>query len=450
MNYFTALASLAVIGVATSQHSVSPGYYYFLSDFDTDTTVYIYPDKTNFLDYYDFVSAPVSDYDTAKGLCEWDINMTSPLQIINETDVGYDDFYTVNTHIEDMFENIDSEQGKFIMRTDYRMYHRHYSIELFKKDCHTPMSGHPFFSPIVVNNVDNSTGINEFSAYFFYLQKSVQESDIWTATKTGGIVEFCLRVNNFLAEEKTDDQDDVFDEWGVPISFNETVYTITVDSLTDFETSIDIFRTGPQEGEDFIDYEEDIDAYTCNDYYHPVSLTYTQGDYVNICVETVPGSRFEVHSIKDLTVCQANNTDDTVLLAYDYVADFVDSPLAHSSCMDSNTTSAVCKSKVQLIAGYFVQDNIDAAMGELDVMGTVKLDYLGRRLTKDIPLKLRLGGGDAGSEKTSRALEETDNSFEMTIDIKAPENEDDSSGFFSRDMIFTTTMSLIVSFAFLL
>jgi len=381
---------LNVLALSIAAKAQTPNPTAHLGDFDLDSTVYVYPDKNNHLDYYAFVDKPLDDHNTAMGLFDWDINLTSPLQIIDEASIIYEDFYEQN-NISTFFKDLEEEQGRFIMLTNYSMFHRHYSFEIFKKDCKTPIDKNPFYAPVVTNDVDNTTGINEIAAYFFYLQKAIQESDIWTTTKTGGVAEFCLRLNNFLAEEKAPGQDDVFDEWGIPISFNETIYTITVDSLTDFETTIDIERTAPEEGFDSIDYEEDIEAYTCDDYYNPIILTYSQGDYVNICVETVGSSKFEVHSIKDLTVSQVIDSNGAVLFAYDYVKGFVDSPLASSDCIDSNTTSAVCKAKIQLIAAYFVQESIDAANGELDIVGTVKLDYLGRRLSMDIPLNLRLG-----------------------------------------------------------
>jgi len=446
MNFLTILKAM-VLSVAVTAQTPNPSAH--LGEFDLfRSTVYVYPDKTNHLDYYPFVDKPLDDHNTAMGTFDWDINLTYPLRIINESSIVYDDFHQQND-IASFLEAIEDTQGKFILLTNYSMFHRHYSIEVLKKDCESAIDVNPFFTPMVTNDVDNTTGINEIAAYFFYLQKSVQESDIWTSTKTGGIVEFCVKVTNYLAEEKEPDQDDVFDEWGVPVTFNETVYTITVDSLTDFETTIDIERTGPEEGFDTIDYEDDIEAYTCDSYYNPISLTYSQGDFVNICVETVETSKFEVHSIKDLTVAQIDDSNSAVLLSFDYVDNFVDSRLASSTCIDSNTTSAICKTKLQLIAGFFIQESIDAADGELDVYGTVKLDFLGRRLSMDIPMNLRLGD-ESGRSQNSRSLDESSKSFDVTIGIEASEMEDENSGFFSRDLVFTTLMSFIASFMFLI
>ena len=312
------------------------------------------------------------------------------------------------------------DQGIFKLTTNITLDDQHYDVEFYKYGdeggCTEPAD--PLFPITFVTSENTNTisgGVNVAHLVFEYNQTMVQESDIWTANKTGGNVLFCLRINNYL--------DDGADDFGIPIHFLEINYKIEVDSLTDFETTIEIFRDTPKEGGiDYIDYEEDILAYTCDDSYAPVSLTYTQGDALCICVETVPGSAFEVHSIKEMTVSQISDADGSLFVDYDYVEGFVDSPLADSSCIDSNTTDAVCKSKIQLIAGFFVEEQITASSSTLDVTGVVKLDYLGRRLSVNVPVRLQ-EKMEAGDVAVSRSMEETDaTNFGTQITIEASDD----------------------------
>merc|ERR1719223_52407 len=237
--------------------------------------------------------------------------------------------------------------------------------------------------------------INEVDMYFVYNQSLVQSSDIWTsyADKSGGEACFCLKLTNYLDESS----DPFFRE----ISFHEVYYKIEVDSLTDFNTTINIFRTGSENFTDFINYEDEIEAYTCDDDCDPINYTYSQGDYVNICVKTEDGSKFAVHSIKDLTVSQEGG------FSYPYVTDFIDGPLSSTGCSDSNTTDAVCKSKLQLIALWFEEHVMASTDYVLDVTGTVKLDYIGRRLLEEGKI----------TEQQARKMEESDLGFSLEIEV---------------------------------
>lgn len=303
------------------------------------------------------------------------------------------------------------------MRTNYTIEDHHYDVELFEKDCKTPPSG-PTSFPIVfydqTNNVDTVNKVNDIELKFLYDQAIVEESSLWKANKTGGCVEFCIRLNNYLSEPPLP-----MNDFYLLVNFLEVKYKIEVDSLTDFNTTIDIFRTDALEEKEFIDYEENIDVFQCNDDYLEISnpLPLTQGDFLQICVETEYGSKFGVHSIKELDVSQ----DGSKL--YPYIDDFITSRLAATSCKMSNSTSAICKAKVQLIALYF--DEYDPS--DLFVNGTVKLDYVGdRRLSVDVPLNLR--PSKHGIDESRMLTEETAaSSFGLEVALQNSEDVESSA-----------------------
>jgi len=388
---------------------------------------------------YDYCETQSASY--VAPVCDWDINLTDPLEIIMPA----------------------VDQGIYLMSTNYTIEDHHYDVELFEYDCKTAPSG-PTIFPIVFydqeNSADNVTKINDVHLTFLYNQTLVQESSFWTANKTGGTAKFCLRFNNYLSETPPISYYSVpeIEKYDLQVNFLEVLYEIQVDSLTDFEAdpSIEIIRRNATKGGDeYINYEEDIEAFVCNDAYQPLAdIVFTQGDYVNICVETVDGSAFEVHSIKDLVVSQWDAMASTpyVFSDFEYVADFVDSPLAESSCIDSNTTDAICKAKVQLIADWFDQTQIDASAGVLNVDGTVKLDYLGRRLSVDVPVNVRVGTGASneasaeGSTLKSRDLE-NGSTLNFGVMLQIEGGEAAVSGTTSPGALFSAGVAFLMSLA---
>lgn len=283
-------------------------------------------------------------------------------------------------------------------------------VELFKDDCKTlPTPSCPI---IFYNNDNNITSmVNNLHLEFRYNQTMVEESDLWTASKTGGNVEFCIKVTNYIDPAMT-----------LGTNFHEVVYRIEVDSLTDFNETIDVTRTAELDGGvEVINYEEDIVVYQCDDAFDEIvsPSAVTQGDFVQICVETVEGSALEVHSIKELVVSQKGT------YRYPYVKGFVDSPLAESTCIASNTTEAKCKTKLQMLSAYF--NEVDPE--DVDVEGVVKLDYVGRRLraSVDVPLKAKgplTSKTERSTSTTSRSLvsleEEKDlGAFKLSVTLSS-------------------------------
>ena len=274
---------------------------------------------------------------------------------------------------------IDVGVQQFISK--YNISDRAYDIQVFKKDCITPSSGLP-----LVDTIDNKTDYgnnNLMEALFIYNQSTIQQSNLWTANTTGGDAEFCIRLSLYSSSSSSTSSSD-------PILFNflETVYAIQVDLTSGFSTSIDIVRTVAGDGGvDAIDTEENITVYQCDDLYNeiPSPPALTQGDSLQLCVETDDESVFEVSKVKDVTISQ-NGTK-----SFDYVASFVDSYWADSSCQAVNTAASVCKVKMQLLGEYFSDTN----PVELTVEGVVKMDYLGRRNRRN----LVVDGEEQGNEE---------------------------------------------------
>ena len=299
------------------------------------------------------------------------------------------------------------------MTTSYILDDRHYSVSLYKKDClskPTPTNAISLVLGDIKNNIVNSQ--NNVDLMFMYNQTSVETSDIWTANKTGGYSEFCIKVRNFLEED------------GNPLSreihFLEVKYKIEVDFLTDFNATIDVARIDATDGGvEEINYEEEITVFQCKDDYSKITspVPLTQGDFLQLCVTTISGSKFGVHSVKELDVSQVDGTPSL----YPYVDAFVDSPLAESKCLDSakNTSAAVCKTKMQLLSAYFDSTNPAALFAN----GTVKLDYVGRRLSVDVPLNLYHGDSTevtaaaAATGAAGRVLAEEDTEPSFGIEV---------------------------------
>jgi len=379
------------------------------------------------------------------GKFDWNITLTEPLSI----------------------ENITSSQGTFEMSTKYKLDDQFYDISIYKNDCETlPEITNPnnsdfssFYSNYVirilgndvnniVNTVDSGSGVNDVEIKFLYDQDTVQDSNLWTANKTGGNVEFCVKLRNYL----NNPEDSTFTE----IHFLEVLYKIEVDSLTEFEKGIEITRLEATEGGvEQIDYEETIEAFFCDDEFLTSpdgdARPLTQGDFAQICVRTRTGSAFGVHSIKDLNVYQIDGAGGSLGATYPYVDNFIDSPLASTVCdtNNDNTTDAVCYAKIQLLASYFTEDEPKS----LQVNGTVKLDYVGRRrhLSVDVPVSLKVGNGDQGGvDRSLQAAAEDDggNSFSKTIEL-ASSTEDSGTGTGTGTSSFTLGGIFSTAIAFL-
>jgi len=324
-----------------------------------------------------------------------------------------------------------TEQGIYNLRSTYLLDDRSYDIELFKVDCESAPSGIDNFPLVFKKAVETPIG-TEISTEieWTYNQTKIESSDLWTANKTGGYSEFCIRLSNYLPEGG--------DAFAREIHFLEIKYKIEVDSLTDFNATIDVFRIDATDGgTEVINYEDEIEVFQCDDTYTEIASppALTQGDFLQLCVKTLADSKFGVHSIKELDLSQEDSTPSL----YPYVDGFIDSPLAESDCKleVKNTTDAVCKTKMQLLSAYFDLDD----PADLFANGTLKLDYVGRRLTVDVPVNLRVGESALAAE--GRALAESNEegaSFGLEVSLSGSGESDASAlsmgGLFSAGLAF--------------
>jgi len=325
------------------------------------------------------------------------------------------------------------EQGIYTLRSKYVLDDRSFDVEFYKVDCLTPATAITDF-PINFKKADIVDDGSEIDVELFwtYNQTEVENSDIWTANMTGGYSKFCIKVSNYLEED---------DDFSREIHFLEVKYEIQVDSLTDFNATIDVARIDATDGGiEEINYEEEITVYQCKDNFDEITspVPLTQGDFLQLCVTTVTDSKFGVHSIKELDVSQLDATPSL----YPYVDGFIDSPLAVSDCkMDvKNTSAAVCKAKMQLLSAYFDLDD----PADLFANGTVKLDYVGRRLTVDVPVSLRYSDSVA-TDQAGRALAEEDGaSFGLEVGLSGEAGESDATAL-SMGALFSAGMAFFAA-----
>jgi len=366
----------------------------------------------------------------AENCCNLFLGYTKPPGVgylYNDTDTADEFDWNITLTEEDELSIMRPEiiQGIYYMTTTYILDDRHYTVAIYKWDGETmscdelptPQFVIPF-GPVDNNVVDK---VNTAQMLFAYDQGLIQSSDIWRsyADKSGGEANFCIKVTNYLPDEN--------EPFANEINFHETYYKIVVDSLTDFNSTISIIRTGSDNFTDFINYEDEIEAYTCDEDCDPIDNIYSQGDFVNICVKTEDGSKFAVNSIKELTVSQEGG------FSYPYISNFLDGPLSETECKMSNTTDATCKSKLQLLALWFEEDVMSATDYILDVAGAVKLDYVGRRLLEEGKI----------TEHQARKLEETDMDFDLKIEVDRNAIGASQSGALSKSSITAAAAAIL-------
>ena len=288
--------------------------------------------------------------------------------------------------------------------TAYNISDRDYNIEVFKDDCSTPSD-----DLTLTTTVDSkSSGQNHLEASFLYNQTVIQFSNLWTASITGGDVDFCVKLSLYSNSSG-----------GILLNFIETIYNIEVDLTAGFSTTAEVLRTAAGNGGvERIMTDENITVYQCNDSFEemPLPPPLAQGDALQICIMTDNDSLFKVGAVEDVTISQ-NETK-----AFDYVTSFVDSHWAVSSCMAINSTMSKCKVKMQLIGAYFS----DVYPNNITVSGSVKLDYVGRR---------RLGyvGGEHSVDEMRRLEKAEVTRFNMEVSLTSEQMESASDVILSPD-----------------
>ena len=293
-------------------------------------------------------------------------------------------------------------------------------MEVFKTDCATPTDGLTLINTNDSKDSATGTGTNHVEVTFLYNQSVVQESNLWTSNSTGGDVDFCLKLSMYSNSSN-----------GILFNFMDTIYKVEVDLMSGFSTEVDVVRTTAGDGGmNIFDVDENITVYQCDDSYNVITSppVLTQGEALQICVETEDGSAFEVSSFKDVKVSQ-NGTK-----AFDYVTNFADSYWASSSCKDTNTPASVCKLKMQLLGHYFS----DADPADLTVEGVVKMDYLGRRVLMLRELSMSSLGGDGGAASAATGA---DFSIDVAITSESNTNNEEDGDMNVGSTVLSDNMS---------
>ena len=97
---------------------------------------------------------------------------------------------------------------------------------------------------------------------------------------------------------------------------------------------------------------------------------------------------------------------------------------------------------MQLLSAYFD----DYTPSDLFANGTVKLDYVGRRLTVDVPMNANLGERNIVGEGGSRMLaEEEGGAFGITIELDGSNQEESDAASVTMKGVASATMAAIAA-----
>ena len=135
---------------------------------------------------------------------------------------------------------------------------------------------------------------------------------------------------------------------------------------------------------------------------------------------------------------------------YPYIDNYITSPLAFTICTGSNTTGAICRTKMQLVSSYFDSES----PSDLFANGTVKLDYVGRRLHIDVPLTVKMKHPltDDTMMHEGRILDEGRGKvsmFALEVELAPPDSE--SAGLSSMNIFISIgSICFSVAMAFLI
>ena len=254
----------------------------------------------------------------------------------------------------------------------YQVVDKEYGYELYKTDCKTRLSPADAF-PLYSSTDSVTDGVKDVELRLFYNQTLLESSNLFDSTDS--TLNFCLRLILFTTITNRERKLNTLVQNKRELSttfhnFIDTTYSIVTNASDPFSSTVSLEATSTTGfGLMAINFEENITAYQCDDNFDVLTSipALTQGDSLQICVETEDGSAFEVGGIKDVTVDQ-NGTK-----SFDYVSSFVDSYWSKSSCVSTKTFAAKCKVRMQLLGAYFMDDNPN----DLTVTGFVKMDYLG-------------------------------------------------------------------------
>jgi len=254
--------------------------------------------------------------------------------------------------------------GQSAILVDYNISNRFFELDVFQSDCTTKVN----------DTLKETETITSLGGGFKMVAVSVDinqttiegsGSSIWNTTATGGEINFCLGMSLFLDESKN-----------VLVNFLNTQFKTYVDKTSGFNiATIDTVRTSADGGGDTnINYEEDIDAFQCDNSYSriisPPDLS--QGDIMEVCVQVEDyDSVFEVSDIFSFTIEQGSKAPIQVISN----AGATQTYPALTEVVKNGGLNQIVKLKFQLLGSFFDDNNPDP----LQVVGTVKLAVKSRR-----------------------------------------------------------------------
>ena len=305
--------------------------------------------------------------------------------------------------------------GQSTFTMEYNVSNRDYEFDVFQEDC-TTIVEYALGETESVNSLGD--GFLNVTASLAISQEDIEnDASIWTSSINGGEIRFCVVMSLFLKHDNED----------VLMNFHETVYRINVDKTSDFEL-VDIVaeRTGAQDGgSEFIDYEENITAFQCNDDYTMISPVrpLSQGDILQVCVLVEDNnSIFEVDYVQDMNITQPDNDDSPVMVVSNRT-NFAYDALTFTECNGGN--NQICRVKFQLLASFFGKSEPP----DLTVSGIIKLKLktTARRLYQSMDSGLFHYIHNTGSKRKLEGNEGTD--FALDVELS---NELHSASFQNR------------------
>ena len=279
------------------------------------------------------------------------------------------------------------------MIVSYNISDRDYGLDVFLDDCDTPSSAIPVSDSVTL--VDGDYKSVDFSLALD--QGELQNASMWEPMPNGGNLTFCTKMILYLDEEKT-----------INAVFLAVLYTISVDTTTDFTMYIDLERTASGE-DDIVSFEIDLSlsltAYHCDrdtrEQLIDADPLY-QGNVLSICVTSI-SDEYKVYGIGELSLSQdAYGTSLTGVTFTAIEERDVTSTLVETGCTDDD----VCFVDIVLISDFFREPNPP----DIKVEGSGLMTSLG-----DTPER-RLG--DISTISTHRKLAvEGKGSFDLSISL---------------------------------
>lgn len=268
----------------------------------------------------------------------------------------------------------------------YNISIRNTRIQAFKDDCTTEVNSSVI--ELTSEFAPTSTTHGNFTVNVDIKQEGVLGSSIWNDTGISeGSISMCIRVDLLLGDTETS------------VTFHEQKVFVTVSLLQGFEvTGIDLERTSASNEDGEAEFDYYLTACQCNESLICANTTLTQGSDVFICVETT-APNVEIAQVRQMRFTQGAFN---VTPVFDGVSD---------DLSEVNVDGKRANIRYQMISAFFEEANPDDVIAD----GLVLLSFTddsGRRLLRSAKI----------APRASRALENSEENFEVRVALAAPED----------------------------